>query len=147
MQFSADKTAWGSVDMEDINKFIGVPYKSGGESMQGCDCIGLARLFYQAHGWKQDFRDGKPIVAKEDASAWKRLFRYMRVNFEKIEITQLTFGDIVLFEIERDIHFGIYLEYGQMLAMQVPCIDGKTMSTIYRRSWWMPYFKYGYRRK
>lgn len=48
--------------MEDINKYVGIPHYFNQDSFDGCDCIGLCRLFYKEHGWKQDFKDGKPIT-------------------------------------------------------------------------------------
>lgn len=32
---------------EEINKFIGIPYKAGHHSYNGADCIGLVYLFYR----------------------------------------------------------------------------------------------------
>ena len=124
--------------MENIDKFIGIPHYFNQDSFEGCDCLGLCRLFYKEHGWKQTFCDGKEITKKwQEKNGNIRLFRYFKKNFKETDdITSLDYGDIVLFKVSGDYHFGIYLQYGKVLAMEVPVVYGKTTSSIFHKKLW-----------
>lgn len=132
------------------SKYIGIPHYFGESSFEKCDCIGLCRLFYREHGWKDDFWDnGKPITEENFASpsTWRRLYSYCLTHMERIFYDELEYGDFVIFRIDGDIHTGIYLGYGKLLCMQVPTVYGESTSTIYHRQWWTPFFKAAFRRK
>lgn len=130
------------------DKFIGIPHVFNGDTYEACDCIGLARLFYAEHNWTQDFKDGQEITKDWQSKDRGRLFRYLKRNFvETRDAHSLTYGDIAVYNIDGDYHIGIYLEYGKVLAMQVPCKEHYTTSTIYREQYWKPYFVRGYRRE
>lgn len=136
--------------MDNIDKFIGIPFVFGTSSFKSCDCIGLCRLFYKEHGWSDTFWDNGEKITEDAlacASTWKRLYRYCRKNMDKRAYGELSFGDFVVFCIAGDLHTGIYLSYGNLLSMQVPTIEGKSFSTIYHRDWWKPFFKYGFHRR
>ena len=134
-----------------IDKFIGIPHKFNESSFDGCDCLGLVRLYYREHGWPQTFDDGLPITEDnwETPEAWHRLFRYLHSNFDEVnDPSELNPGAVVVFKIGDDMHLGILLDnYGRMLASQIPVVYGKTTSTIYKRSWWMQCYKRGYNRR
>lgn len=81
---------------EVISKFIGVPYKVGGNSMEGIDCGGfVAAVFKEALGFEmpqtsaEQFKRGLPVRAKD-----------------------LRFGDLVFFNTNgaSASHVGIYLD-------------------------------------
>lgn len=136
--------------MEDISKFIGIKHGYAGNDFDKCDCFGLVQLFYKEHGWPQKFDDGKPYPKEYEYARpkfWRRLYEYLLWNFTKVEMQNLEFGDVVVFKINGCIHMGIYLEYGKMLAMEVPTIEGESESTIYHRPMWENCFKCGFRRK
>lgn len=133
--------------MEDISKYVGIVHQFNGDTFENCDCIGLCRLFYKEHGWEQDFTDGKPVEPDWQKKDPFRLARYLNSHFTKTKsVEDLRFGDVVLFNIYDDYHLGLYLEYGKMLAMQVPVMYGVSMSTVYRRNYWTPFFVRGYLR-
>ena len=68
-------------------------------------------------------------------------------HFKKTQAAgELEYGDVLLFNVDGDYHLGIYLEYGRILAMQVPCLEGVSQSTIYGRAWWTPFFVCGFKR-
>ena len=120
-----------------IDKFIGIPHYFGESSFDGCDCIGLVRLFYAEHGWSQDFDDGLPIDKDTymTAPVWRRLFRYLHKNFT--EVSDVDYGDVVLFRINDCEHLGIIIDkYGRLLSMTVPEQEGVTTSRVYHRSMW-----------
>lgn len=133
--------------MEDISKFIGIPWRFGGDSFSGCDCVGLVRLFYREHSWSNDFTDGKPVTEYHSFGVWRRLYSYCAKHMQKVDFSDLKYGDFVIFAIDGDIHTGVYIGYGKLLAMQVPTVEDFSKSTIYHKSWWKPYFRYAFRRK
>ena len=133
--------------VHDINKFVGIPHYFGESSFDKCDCLGLCRLFYREHGYKEHIEDGKPIIEGKSFGAWRRLYTYLLKNMDRVTYENLRYGDLVVFGIEGEVHLGIYLSYGKLLAMQIPVKFGKTTSTIYHRDWWSRYFKYAFRRK
>ena len=133
--------------MTDINKFVGIKHKFNGRDFDGADCIGLCQLFYREHGYNQTWDDGKPIPA--DWQKYKyRLLLYLRKHFERTDDKNaLAYGDILLFDVDGDYHLGIFLEYGRILAMQVPCLEGVSQSTVYPKNWWEPFFVVGFKRR
>lgn len=130
-----------------INKFVGLKHKFNGRDYDGVDCIGLCQIFYREHGYKQTWDDGEPIPP--DWQKYKyRLLLYLRKHFAKAQtVGELEYGDVLLFNVDGDYHLGIYLEYGRILAMQVPCLEGVSQSTIYPRPWWEPFFVCGFKRR
>ena len=130
-----------------VDKFIGIRHLFNGDNYDGADCIGLCRLFYKEHGWKQDFKDGKEVTKDWQRKDRSRLFRYLSRNFKEIKAPELLeYGDVVVFNVNGDYHLGIYLSYGEILAMQVPVIEGETISTIYHKEIWEKAFKAGFKR-
>ena len=131
------------------NDYIGIPYKRLCDTHEHCDCVGLVRLYYKEHGWKEDFYDGKAILPEQTRiSQMVRVLRYLRKNFiETKNPDELEHGDIMFFIINGDGHLGIMLDYGDILSTQVPCIEGKALSTVYHRRWWKPFFKRGFKRR
>ena len=136
--------------MEDIGKFIGIKHGFAGNDFDKCDCFGLVQLFYKEHGWPQTFNDGKPYPSEDEYAQpkfWRRLYEYLLRHFDEVDYKSLSYGDVVVFKINGCIHLGIYLEYGKVLAMEVPTIEGKSTSTIYHRHIWTQCFEHGFRRK
>ena len=132
--------------MININSLIGIKHKFNGRDFDGVDCIGLCQLFYRLHDFHQSWDDGKPIP--HDWQKFKyRLLLYLEHNFKPTDDPDaLQYGDVLLFDIDGDYHLGIMLEYGRILAMQVPCLEGVSQSTIYPKSFWARAFVKGYRR-
>lgn len=133
-----------------IEKYIGIPHKFNGDTFEGCDCIGLVRLIYKTEGWNLPLWDGKQPITQENYSSlesWKRLLFYLRQRMtETKNIEKLEPGAVVMFNINHGLHLGVYIGNGDMLAMQVPCIEGRTRSTIYRKKIWKQAFRRGFNR-
>lgn len=129
---------------QDIDKFVGIPHQFGGDSYESCDCLGLCRLFYREHGIGLDFTDGKPVTENWKKDGHLRLKRYFKKYFKEVDKDSLQYGDIVLFDVVGDIHFGVYVGYGKVLAMFVPVKYGETKSTIYKKKMWENSFRKGY---
>ena len=132
--------------MENIDKYIGIPYKFNGRTREsGCDCLGLCYLFYKEHGWIT-LDDGKPITKDWREKDPHRLARWFGKHFKVTrDPEQLEFGDILLFDVFGDTHLAIYLEYGRVLALQLPTRDW-SKSTIYHKDSWLHGFKAGFKR-
>lgn len=134
---------------ENLSKYIGLIHKYQG-SGNYCDCLNLVQMFYKDHGYKQDFNDGRPrpktwgdYINHEPT----RMVRYLVKNFKKTKnIDDLEYGDVILTNIAGDAHLGVYIGDGKALAMQIPVVEGKSKSTIYKRKFWEPYFKAGFKR-
>ena len=104
--------------MEDISKYIGIPYE-----FNGMDCAGLVMKFYRDHGWKPDTYE-KP----KDPNWFKTnpfaMDRFLLKNYRKVnDIKSLTFGDIIWTKIGGEGHVLIYLWYGKALTTFPPSVD------------------------
>ena len=135
----------------DSDKFIGIPHRMNGDTFSSCDCIGLVRLFYKMNGWPETFWDNGESITKENfntGKSWKRLFRYLN---KKMEVTKdagsLRYGAVVIFVVGGEMHLGVYVGHGMVLAMAVPVSEGKSTSTLYHKRIWKLAFKRGYNRK
>lgn len=135
--------------MENINKFIGIPYKFNGDTAEGCDCLGLVRYFYKEHGWIE-IDDGLPIT-KEDwmSNAVKRIKHFFPKRFDVAwKPEQMEYGAVVIFKINGEMHFGIYVGYGNVLSTQLTTESyDNSMTTLYKRQWWTPWFKVAFNRR
>lgn len=131
------------------DKFIGIPYVLNGKGYDGVDCLGLCRLFYKEHGWKQTFWDGGELLTHDsigDAHNWGRLMKYLNKHMKRVYIDDLQYGDIIVFNVRGDAHLGIYIQDDLVLAQMVPCIEGETSSVLYHKHVWELGFKKAYRR-
>lgn len=137
--------------MEDLTPYLGQTF---GYNEGQCDCLTLCKKYYKAHGYKEDFTDGDEgyptslIEFERIPSYGNRLTRYLIRHFKPTrKIEELEIGDIVLFEINGDMHTGIFVANEQVLCMQVPCEEGVSTSCVYKKRFWSPYFKYGFKRR
>lgn len=139
--------------MEDIHKYIGIPFKFARYDFNGCDCIGLIRLWFQDHQWKPEIYDGKPFSRTWYKREPYRMIRWFMRHFNLIRnINDLKFGDIVYFHINGEGHCGIYLNYGKLLTTFPHCQqwDNSNLpdqSMIIHRFVWGKIFRAGFRRK
>lgn len=103
---------------QNLEKFVGIPYKFLGTDYTGLDCIGLCQLFYFEHGIPLEFRDGREILKDWYLTEPFRLARWLVTNFDRIRNrNDLEYGDIILFEINGEGHTGIYLGDAKVLTI------------------------------
>ena len=135
--------------IEFVDQFNGKPFLFNGDTFEGMDCIGLCRLFYKLNGWKETFKDGKPVEQGWYNTEPNRLYRYLLANFDKTDdYRQLKYGDIVLFLIRGESHIGIYIPEGKILHNFPPISETiQTVSHIDRFKYLEPYFRAGFRRR
>jgi len=99
----------------DISKYIGIPYKSKGYTLEGADCYGLVWLFLKTEMEiiLPKFEAYDPYEDKQEVA------RQMNLNIPLLlgEETNLPeFGDIVLFKFGGiSSHLGIYMGSNKVL--------------------------------
>ena len=133
--------------MEDITKYLGFKYGFNRKKNQ-YHCVDICRMWYKDHGYKHCFDDGKadPVSCEDfHKNHQLRVLRYLLKHFDKVRnIDDLQHGDVVVFNIDGDLHTGIYLENDNILAMQVPCITDSSLSAVFKPSYWKPVFFCGF---
>lgn len=134
---------------ENYKKLVGKPWLFNGRDPNvGLDCIGLLSAFYKEHNWEPTFNDGKTIEDDWFLKDKYRMLRYFVKNFDKtFDIDSLTYGDILMFEINGEAHVGIYLEYGKFLTTFPPKEHCASYSFIDRLTYWGQFFIYGFKRR
>lgn len=101
-----------------VTKYVGVPFKWGGRSIEeGLDCIGIVLEFLYDAGFRKYSDDAKPY----DRGWWKsdpqRVVREVLSRGDIVtSIRELQPYDVLLFK-DGDVtkHLGVYLGYGKFL--------------------------------
>ena len=139
--------------MEDISKYIGIPYEFNGDTSDGADCAGLVMMFYRDHKWKPTTYE-KPKDHDWFVKTPFKMERFLLKNYKKVKsISDLSFGDIIWTRIGGEGHVLIYLEYGKVLTTFPPTgpqwnsevLPSKSM--VVHRNVWEHGFICGFRRK
>jgi cell wall-associated NlpC family hydrolase len=128
-----------------ILKFIGIPYVVGGETYDGADCYGIAKLYTKEILHKElptymySSLDNEAVAELAIKSAQHGL----GASWTKVEVPQ--HGDIVTFRIMgQEIHCGIMLngsEFLHSLKGRMSCIED--LSHINWRTRLTGVFRYG----
>lgn len=136
--------------MENLNKYIGKIHKYQGTGKY-CDCLNLVTMFYHDHHYKETFDDHKPRPKTYEEYITKqptRMIRYLIKNFDvTTNVDDLEYGDVILVLVGGDPHLGVYVGEGKALAMEIPVVEGKSKSTIYKGRYWKPFFRAGFKRR
>jgi len=123
----ADPDAARAALLEQYLDWAGVPYRLGGDSRQGLDCSGFARLTYLE-------RFGIELPRGTSAQ--------LGVG-SKVSPARLQPGDLVFFDTGAyDRHVGIYL--GELQFLHVSTSTGVMLSRL-DDTYWQPRFRYGVR--
>lgn len=131
----------------DPSKYIGIPHYYGRSDFLACDCAGLCKLVYNTEGLRESMDDHRPFGDPSETKTQRlRMLRYLLKNMDKVkDYNELRELDIVVFRISGDLHIGVYVGYGKVLAMAVPVVYGYSKSTIYRRQYIEQFFVCGFR--
>lgn len=125
-------------------RFLGIPYKLGGRSFAGCDCVGIIDLFFRE-------TMGRPMPVDNGLlfeSEWKKQKDYIerydkavresaaRIDGAKIffEFERIKPGDILVFECNGKIGFlSVYIGENRMLNSDERI--GQSYITKIRKGW------------
>ena len=94
-----------------MDKYIGIPYKYGGEDFSGADCWGLVRLYL-----KNELGIVVPryYVGPYDKEIIGAQIEFSKIDFKAVQMPAI--GDIVLMNINGvTSHCGVYCGDGRML--------------------------------
>ena len=89
-----------------INNLVGIPWKEGGMDYDGCGCVGLAKLYYEAKGIKVITELSSQEIIKKT------------LKEEAVAPEDLQEGDTIIFKIDGELHLGVYLGYGRFLQAE-----------------------------
>jgi cell wall-associated NlpC family hydrolase len=138
--------------LEDIGKYIGIPYGFNMSNHGSADCSGLVMMFYREHGWTPDTYD-LPTERQWYIKNPYLMERFLLKHWKRTkDINALTFGDVVLMDINKESHAGIVLQYNRLLTTFPPGCkqwDGTELpsrSMIIKKQLWIPWFKSGFQR-
>lgn len=101
---------------EDFSKYVSIPYKFNGETVDGADCAGIAKMFYNDHEWVPT-EYPKPKTKDWYISNPYYMERFLLKHFDKErDIEKLEFGDLCVVRINGETHLFIYLGYDKVLT-------------------------------
>ena len=113
--------------MEDLNKYIGIPWKLNGRNFKGIDCIGLVWLYFKELGIKIPDGDGQLIEKQSCRKDIVRLVKVLQTFTIKINRENIIPNDILLFILpKQDVMVGIYLGFDKFIHCDRN--DGSIMS-------------------
>lgn len=102
--------------MKTVRSLVGIPYKHGGRTMEGLDCLGLIHVFYRQLGIMIPDHDGReysPNWYKEDP---ERFYRGLQKIGSEISPTHMKPLDLVYFKIGGAVtHAGVLIDEGHFL--------------------------------
>ena len=88
-----------------LTNLVGIPYKEKGDDYDGCDCLGIAKLYYK--------RKGIEVTVLPESTPVNEL-RDILIQ-EVVNPEDLQEGDTLVFEEGDKIHLCIYLGYGKFI--------------------------------
>lgn len=123
-----DISSFPSVDFseqqfeDEVKKYLGIPYRSGGTTKKGMDCSGFTRIVYDQ------------LLGLELPKNSTSQFRF--AEMEKVNSGDLQTGDLIFFgnsKKKRVNHVGVYLSDGQFI--HASSSQGITVSSLENRYW------------
>jgi cell wall-associated NlpC family hydrolase len=97
-----------------VGDLVGIPYVLHGDDFDGCDCIGLVKLFHREI-LKIDFPDFTGFYKNpRDFQALDRLIEDKKSLFK--QVTEPVFGDIIVYRLGAfSCHTGIFLNDAEFI--------------------------------
>ena len=84
-------------DKIDVRKYLGIPFKHNGRSMDGVDCLGLMLLVLRDAGVNLPNDDGLPITPRWYDTDPQRIVRGLERYGRRIDVAELQPLDLVVF--------------------------------------------------
>jgi len=125
------------IDNKIITDLVGIPWKEDGRDCNGTDCLGLMELYCRARG----IEARAPKI--EEASGWSKEF-ISREIIEKNEVIaagHIKAGDMLIFNVDGEMHIALYLGYLRMLHARR---DQKSKVSRFTKEW-QEYFLFAIR--
>jgi hypothetical protein len=127
-------------DIDLLNKLIGIPWKEDGRDYSGADCGGLMQLYFNAKGIKGE----APKISEVKNWPPEKIVQKLRDQSEIINnAIDIKPEDILVFNINNELHVGLYLGYGRMLHARA----GQTSKISPLNIYWIKYFTFAIRIK
>jgi len=93
---------------EAVRMFSGIPYRHGGRSKDGLDCLGLVYVFYKQLGIDLPDNDGSPYPPDWYKKDRMRLYRGVQEIGKPVPVQELAPVDLVFFRIGGFVnHIGV----------------------------------------
>lgn len=126
----------------DINKLIGIPFRIGRETLEGCDCVGIAWLYHKyMHGKDYPHRDNKRMWLRDPKEDIKRITKVIETWAFPVPFDALDEGDIIIIKTNHmEGSLGVCIDRYGVLHM-----DLKYGSMVSKLSYFKNFFLRGYR--
>ena len=86
----------------DLNKLVGIPFKLNGRDFNGCDCMGIAYLYYRyVKDIIYSFSDGKRTFLRNPKKDFERIVSILEIFAHPVLFSELDEGDIVVLKSRR----------------------------------------------
>ncbi len=105
------QTIYKNLDIELLNKLVGIPWQEDGRDFSGIDCAGLMQLYCNNVGIEGIAPKSSEYVNKDPKEIVLKIQEYNEI----VPIDKIQPEDILIFKIENELHCGLYLGYGRML--------------------------------
>ena len=103
----------------DTRKYLGIPFRHNGRSMDGVDCLGLMLMVLRDAGIDLPDDDGRPIDPRWYDIDPERFIRGLEQYGRRIDVTELQPLDVVVFCFhEKPRHAGIMIDRSRFIHIR-----------------------------
>jgi cell wall-associated NlpC family hydrolase len=100
--------------MDNLRKYIGIPYEFGGRDFDGIDCFGLVKIFYENEFniILPDYPENLNITSLEEVRNSDYFIGNICNQFHQIDEDERKLGDVILFMINSTTpnHIGVVVD-------------------------------------
>jgi cell wall-associated NlpC family hydrolase len=128
-----------TLDRDILNRMVGIPWKEDGRSFEGTDCVGLMQLYFNARGME----GVAPKASDYESTDPKEIIAKIREYNTIVPTDEIEPEDVLVFQIDGELHVGLYLGYGRMLH----ATEGKKSKISHLTPSWEKCFVFAIREK